>query len=89
MTVDWLLPVGCSSRAPTAAVTAAGPRKIARVLFRVDGRLRATTRVSHGGVWSATLHVTRGRHVLTATAVDVAGRAASARRKVPTCGASR
>jgi subtilisin family serine protease len=89
MTVDWLLPVGCSSRAPTVAVTAGGPRKIARILFDVDGRRTATARASHGGVWSTTLRVAAGRHVLTATAVDVRGRAVSARHTVSTCSASR
>jgi hypothetical protein len=89
MTVDWLLPIGCSTRTPTVAVTAGGPRKIARVVFRVDGKRRAMTSVSRGGVWSAKLRLTGGKHVLTATAVDVAGRVASARRMVPPCNASR
>ena len=85
MTVVWLLPIGCSTGSTRVSVTAGGPRKIANVAFRVDGRLAARTELSHGGVWSSRVRLKKGRHVLTATAVDVSGRTLSERRMVRPC----
>jgi minor extracellular serine protease Vpr len=87
MTVDWLQPLACGGRSTPVSVTAGGPRRIVGVRFLVDGKRAAATRTSRSGVWSATVHLARGRHVLTATAVDGRGHSASARRMVRTCGA--
>jgi hypothetical protein len=82
VTADWLL-----SRCTQLAVTAGSPRGIVAVRFTVDGRRVATTRRSVQGIWTARAHLTRGRHVLVATAVDGKGVSASAQRQVRTCSA--
>ena len=80
VTVDWLV-----SQCTRVAVSAGSPRGVAAVRFAVDGRRVATTPRSVQGIWSARLHLARGRHLLVATAVDAAGATASARRMVGAC----
>ena len=89
MSVNWLLPLSgtCGTRRTRVQVTADGPRRIGHVAFSVDGRRAASVYGDRQGIWSTAVSLKRGRHVLVATAVDVKGHRASARRMVRTCGA--
>ena len=80
VTADWLL-----TQCRRFAVTAGSRHGVVAVRFAVDGHRVSTTRRSVQGIWTARVHLTRGRHVLVATAVDAKGVTASARRMVGTC----
>jgi len=82
VTADWLL-----TRCTRLAVAAGSPRGVVAVRFTVDGRRVATTRRSVQGIWAAQVHLSHGRHVLVATAVDAKGVSASVTRRVGTCSA--
>ncbi|HET8528761.1 MAG TPA: S8 family serine peptidase [Gaiellaceae bacterium] len=86
--VDWLLPASGTCAAPRTRleVAAGAPAGVARVRFAVDGRRAAVDRRATDGLWSATVRLPRGRHVLAATAVDRKGRSATVQRMVRTCG---
>jgi hypothetical protein len=87
VTVDWLLPAAgtCAARSTRVEVVAGSPAGVARVVFSVDGKPRATRRSGTQGVWSATVPLGRGKHVLVVTAVDKKHHTASVRRIVRTC----
>jgi len=87
--VDWLLPVSgrCVARRTRVEVAAGGPARLTSVRFSVDGRRAAVDRTGEQGLWSSTVRLKAGRHVLVATAVDARGRSSSARRMVRVCGA--
>jgi hypothetical protein len=80
--VDWLL-----TQCRRLEAAAGSPARVRSVRFDIDGRRVATVRHGVGGIWSASVRLARGRHVLVATAVDARGRAAAARRIVGTCSA--
>ena len=89
--VTWLLPFSqdCLLK-PTDAltVTASSTSKVRRVEFRVDGKLSKTVRRGRAGIYTThwgTGGLAKGRHVLTATVFDAAGRSASAKRTVRSC----
>ncbi|HEY3544431.1 MAG TPA: hypothetical protein VGK79_17980, partial [Gaiellaceae bacterium] len=88
VTVDWLLPAAgvCAGRR-LLEVVAGSPARVRLVRFAVDGRVVATDRSGAQGVWAASARLTRGRHALTATAVDGRGRTAGSRRMVSVCSA--
>jgi hypothetical protein len=87
ISASWLLPAAgaCTARSTRVEVAAGSPAGIARVVFMVDGKRRATRSSGNESLWSATVPLTRGRHVLVATAVDRKHRTASVRRIVRTC----
>jgi subtilisin family serine protease len=87
VTADWLLPAAdaCAPRRTTLEVVAGSPVGVARVVFSVDGRQRATSRTGSQGLWTARVSLGRGRHVVVATAVDKRRRTAEVRRMVRTC----
>ena len=80
--VDWLL-----TQCRRLEAAAGSPARVRSVRFDVDGRRVATVQHGVGGIWSASVRLTHGRHVLVATAVDAKGRTATARRIVGTCSA--
>ena len=85
--VDWLSPsdASCVASGSRFLVAASAPAAIVSVRFAVDGRRAGTDRHGDQGIWSATLHLRRGAHRVTATAVDARGRTATASEKVRTC----
>jgi len=85
--VDWLEPTpgGCAATRQPLLVAASSTRPIARVRFVVDGRTRAVVTRGRSGLWGTTVALPRGRHVLTAVAIDATGRSALARRIVMSC----
>jgi minor extracellular serine protease Vpr len=85
--VDWLLPApNACTRAPARLVVAASsPAELRQVRFDVDGVRAAIVRSDDQGVWTARVRLRRGRHTVTATAVDARGRTAAQTRKVRVC----
>jgi len=81
VTVNWL--VGTCRRLQVAA---GSPDGVTAVRFSVAGRVIATARHGVHGVWSAAARLSRGTHVVVATAVDSGGRIAVATRMVRACG---
>ena len=81
VTVNWL--VGTCRQLEVAA---GSPRGVTAVRFAVAGRVIATARHGVHGVWTAAVRLSRGAHLVVATAVDSRGRTAVATRMVRACG---
>jgi len=86
--VSWVLPGAktCLAKGSRLAVAASSAAGLRRVRFELDG-FRAGTAKLAGGLWTSSLATrpTKGRHFLTAIAVDRRGRTALARQTVSSC----
>ena len=88
--VDWLLPPAgtCALATDRLAVTATSTRTVRQVVFYDGARRVATDRTGPGGVFSAVWHtagLAGGKHLLTATLTDAAGRTATATETMRVC----
>jgi hypothetical protein len=88
--VTWVGPPSgaCTTKNTTLAVVASSNKKVRSVRFGVDGRRIALDRNGTLDLFTTTWHTAnakRGRHALTATATDAAGRRITARRSVRVC----
>jgi hypothetical protein len=88
--VTWLNPVRgtCVAKSAALAVMASSNRVVRSVRFAVDGRRVAIDRQGTVGLFTGrwqNARAKRGRHVLTATATDAAGRRFAAERPVRVC----
>jgi hypothetical protein len=88
--VTWLAPAAaaCVARTAPLAVAASSDKRVASVRFLADGEQVGRDRTGPADIFNGTWHAhnaTRGTHVLTAVAADVAGRRASATRVVRVC----
>ena len=89
-TVTWIEPPAhtCALKNDDLVVVAASTTKVAKVVFRDNGRQVGVDRQGPGGVFGAVWHTTklkRGVHHLTATVVDRSGRQAAAGRQFKVC----
>jgi Bacterial Ig domain len=88
--VSWVTPQEnqCVEKTVALAAVASSTRRVRSVRFLVDGRQIAIDRTGTSGVFTGTWNAhfaLRGPHVLTALAVDAAGRTFSAPRHVRVC----
>ena len=85
--IDWLVPATgvCVQKREQAVVAASAPGKVSAVRFSVDGKRVAVLHRGDIGIWSTTLALSPGKHVLVATASDAKGATASERRTVHAC----
>jgi hypothetical protein len=85
--VDWLVPATgvCVQKRELAVVAASAPGKVSSIRFFVDGKRVAVLHRGDVGIWSTTISLSRGKHVLVATVVDAKGKTASERRTVRLC----
>jgi minor extracellular serine protease Vpr len=88
--VTWLNPVAraCVAKSAALAVMASSNRAVRSVRFTVDGRRVAVDRRGTVGLFTGRWQSARarhGRHVLTATATDAAGKRFAAERPVRIC----
>ncbi len=89
-TVTWIEPPAhvCAIKNDSLVVVAASTTKVAKVVFRDNGRQVGVDKQGPGGVYGAVWHTTklkRGVHHLTATVVDGSGRQAAAGRQLKVC----
>jgi hypothetical protein len=89
--LTWVLPFSndCAAQPrERLVVTGSSTAMATKVQFRVDGNLVGTDRSGPGGVWALvwnTKGLKQGRHHLTATLLDRAGRSDTAGRTVRIC----
>jgi subtilisin family serine protease len=89
--VTWVLPFAndCAAKPrERLVVTGSSNAKATKVEFRADGKLVGVDRSGPGGVWALawkTSGVKKGKHHLTATLIDRAGRSDTAGRSVRVC----
>jgi hypothetical protein len=86
--VNWLTPAtgSCAAKPQRMLVAASSRNAIRTVRFRIDGHLAAVDRNGDQNIWSATLPtLSKGRHVLTAVAVDSKRRHGITREVVRAC----
>jgi subtilisin family serine protease len=89
--LTWVLPFAndCAAKPrERLVVTGSSTAKATKVAFRVDGRLVGIDRSGPGGVWALawkTAGVKKGKHHVTATLFDRAGRSDTAGRTVRIC----
>ena len=88
--VSWLSPAesACAEKRTELFVAAEGPKKIARVRFLDGQRVIGVDRKGESGLFSVTWRTgkaAKGKHTLTAEAVDAKGRAESATRVLRVC----
>jgi len=86
--VSWVLPGAktCLVKGTRLAAAASAAAGLKRVRFELDGRPAGAAKLA-GGLWTAKLATrpAKGRHVLTAIAVDRKGASAAARQAISSC----
>jgi hypothetical protein len=91
-TVTWLVPgVGqcLAKKQDELAVLAASTKKVTQVTFADNGKTIAVQKAGEGGIYTHVFKTTglkKGKHLLTATVLDAAGRTSIAGRGVRVCG---
>jgi subtilisin family serine protease len=90
--VSWLVPAAgecLAKKQDGLAVLAASTKKVTQVEFADNGKTISVEKVGRGGIYTHVLKTTglkKGKHLLTATVTDAAGKTASAGRLVRVCG---
>jgi subtilisin family serine protease len=89
-TVTWLSPPAdaCTLKRDRVTVLAGSTKKVKQVAFTVDGKKIGVARSGPSGIYSLawkTAKLKKGKHHLTATVTDAAGRTAAAGRDVRVC----
>ena len=91
-TVTWLIPPGgacLAKKEDGLAVLAASTTAVKQVTFADNGKTIAVQKAGQGGIYThvfKTAGLKKGKHLLTATALDASGRKSSAGRSVRVCG---
>jgi subtilisin family serine protease len=89
-TVSWIEPPAaeCALKSDELVVVANSTTKVKQVTFADDGKRIGVDEVGSSGIYSIpwkTAKLKKGKHLLTATLTDAAGRTASAGRTVKIC----
>jgi hypothetical protein len=90
--VSWLVPAAgncLAKKQDGLAVLAASTTKVTQVEFADNGKTISIEKTGRGGIYTHVLNTTglkKGKHLLTATVTDAAGKTASAGRLVRVCG---
>jgi minor extracellular serine protease Vpr len=89
--VNWIIPFAnqCLQKTEQLVVTATSTRKVTSVSFASDGKRVGIDKSGPNGLYAVAWHtakLTKGKHIVTATLVDAAGRSASATETLRVCG---